>query len=120
MLLSRRKFLAACFFKEHQKYFKFIYKGDLYKFLCLHNGFVHGPRLFTKILKVLVACLLRLCYVLANYDGFINFGDDFKECIDNTADTMQMLTDLGFTIHPEKSKTYSITRDDIFRIYNKF
>ena len=36
---------------SHQKYLKFANNQDLYKFTCLPNGYCHGPRNFTKVLK---------------------------------------------------------------------
>ena len=36
---------------SHQKYLKFANNQDLYKFTCLPNGYCHGPRKFTKVLK---------------------------------------------------------------------
>ena len=36
---------------SHQKYLKFANNQDLHKFTCLPNGYNHGPRKFTKVLK---------------------------------------------------------------------
>ena len=38
--------------EEHQKHLKFANKDHLYKFTCLPNGDCHGPRKFTKTLKL--------------------------------------------------------------------
>ena len=37
--------------REHRKYLRFIYNGQLYQFTCLPNGLSSCPRKFTKILK---------------------------------------------------------------------
>ena len=36
---------------SYQEYLKFANNQDLYKFACLPNGYYHGPRKFTKVLK---------------------------------------------------------------------
>ena len=91
--------------KDSQKCFKFLYKGQLYKFICLPNGFVHGPRKFTKLLKPPLAFLRRLKHILAGYiDDIINVGDDFSDCLKNVADTIMLLNKLGFVVHPDKSQ----------------
>ena len=36
---------------SHQKYLKFANNQDLHKFTSLPNGYNHGPRKFTKVLK---------------------------------------------------------------------
>ena len=89
----------------YQKYFKFKYKGTLYKFLCLPNGFCHGPRKFTKLLKPPLAYLRKMNHILAAYiDDLLNIGTDYGDCVRNVMDTILIFDKLGFIIHPEKSQ----------------
>ena len=44
---------------SHQKYLKFANNQDLDKFTCLPNGYYHGPRKLTKVLKSSLS-ILRL------------------------------------------------------------
>ena len=37
--------------QEHQKYLKFLWRGQLYKFVCFPNGLAFCPRKFTKLLR---------------------------------------------------------------------
>ena len=37
--------------EEHQKFFKFHWKGKYYKFTCFPNGLCFCPRKFTKLIK---------------------------------------------------------------------
>ena len=91
--------------EDYQKYFKFIFQGNLFNFTCLPNGFCHGPRKFTKLLKPVLAQLRRLDHVIAAYiDDMLNIGEDYNDCVRNVADTILWFDKLGFHIHPEKSK----------------
>ena len=88
----------------YQKYFKFVFNNTLYKFLCLPNGYCHGPRKFTKLLKPVLALLRLQGHILAAYiDDMLNIGSDYDECVRNIIDTIYYFTKLGFNIHPEKS-----------------
>lgn len=44
-------------FKEHHKFLRFRWKGVKYQYVCLPFGLSSSPRIFTKILKPLVARL---------------------------------------------------------------
>ena len=46
--------------QEHQKFLKFFWRGQTYKFTCLPNGLACAPRVFTKLLKPLFATLRML------------------------------------------------------------
>ena len=39
---------------DHQKYLKFMFNGTLYQYTCLPNGLSSAPRIFTKLLKVVL------------------------------------------------------------------
>ena len=45
--------------KDHRKYLRFVWKGSLLEFACLPFGQSAAPRLFTKVLKPVVALLRR-------------------------------------------------------------
>ena len=61
--------------EEHQKYFKFLFGGNLYQFTCLPNGLGFGPRIFIKLLKAPLAYLHKRLIKIAAYidDLFIMF-----------------------------------------------
>jgi hypothetical protein len=40
------------FAEKYRKFLHFIFKGYLYEFNALPNGFAAGPRLFTKLLNL--------------------------------------------------------------------
>ncbi|KZR99751.1 Uncharacterized protein APZ42_004269, partial [Daphnia magna] len=44
---------------SHQKFLRFQWKGRLFQFTCLAFGLAPAPRIFTKILKVVVGFLRK-------------------------------------------------------------
>ena len=90
--------------QHDQKYLKFIWKGKLYQFVALPNGLCSGPRLFTKLLKPPFSYLRRLGHIITGYiDDTLLIGSNINETKSAVFDTLDVLTSLGFTIHPIKS-----------------
>ena len=89
---------------EHQKYLKFSWEGQLYKFVCFPNGLAFCPRKFTKLLKPVNSHLRQLGHISVSHidDSYLQ-GDDYEDCATNVLDTTRLLDDLGFIIHPDKS-----------------
>ena len=72
--------------------------------MCLPNGFCHGPRKFTKLLKPILAELRKLDHIIAAYiDDMLNIGEDYNDCARNVIDCIEWFNKLGFNIHPKKS-----------------
>ena len=90
--------------EDYQKYLKFLWKGKYYKFICFPNGLSFCPRKFTKLLKPAHAHLRLLGHVIAGYidDNYVQ-GDTFEDAVKSVLDTVHLLSDLGFVIHPKKS-----------------
>ncbi|XP_077991021.1 uncharacterized protein LOC144445357 [Glandiceps talaboti] len=87
--------------KEHQKY---LWKGQLFQYTCLPNGLASAPRMFTKLLKPMYATLRKLGYTSMGYsDDSLLVGSGVNECKQNISDTVNLLTQLGFIHHPDKS-----------------
>ena len=60
---------------NYQKYLKFANNQDLYKFTCLPNGYCHGSRKFTKVLKPPLSTLkLDNITITAYLDDCINMN----------------------------------------------
>ena len=84
-----------------QKYLKFIWDEQLYKFVC----FACCPRMFTKLLKPVYANLRQQGHESSGYidDSYLQ-GDDFADCVANVKVTVHITFDsLGLITHPEKS-----------------
>ena len=87
-----------------QKYLKFVWDGQLYKFVCFSNGLTCCPRMFTKLLKPVYANLRQQGHESSGYidDSYLQ-GDDFADCVANVKATVNAFDSLGLITHPEKS-----------------
>ena len=86
---------------KDRKYLRFYWQGQL---TCLPNGLAEAPRKFMKILKAPFSFLrTRRHSNLAYIDDSCLIGTSFGSCTENVLNTMSLLDNLGFTIHPEKS-----------------
>ena len=86
------------------KYLKFQFQGQTYKFLALPQGFKDSPRVFTKIMKPVLAHL-RLQGVNASIyidDIFIQ-NNSFTTCSKQVDYTMKLIKSLGFTLSEKSS-----------------
>ena len=89
---------------DFQKYLKFSWRGQLYKFVCFPNGLASCPRQFTKLLKPVFSSLRKLGHISVVYiDDTWLTSEDYNSCVNNIAETITLLDRLGFVIHPEKS-----------------
>ena len=92
--------ISSCF----QKYLKFLWDGQLYKFVCFPNGLACCPRMFTKLLKPVYAHLRRQGHESSGYidDSYLQ-GDDFADAVSNVKATMHTFDSPGLITRPEKS-----------------
>ena len=89
---------------EHQRFLKFTYKGQLYKFTVFPNELSSCPRRFTKIMKPLLAKIRLLLHIISGYlDDLYLQNHNYEDCVRVIIDTLQILEQYGFTIHPDKS-----------------
>ena len=92
--------------KDHQKYLKFCWKNTLYQFTCLPQGLACAPRLFTKLMKPVLASLRERGHLSSGYlDDSLLVGYSYTECKSNIVDTTNLLTNLGLYPHEDKSVT---------------
>ena len=90
--------------EESQEFLKFIWKGQLYKFTVFPNGLACCPRIFTKILKPVMAYLHQKGFISTIFiDDTLLMGDSEFECIRNVQASLDIFQKLGFVIHPTKS-----------------
>ena len=89
---------------SYRKYLCFRWRDNLYRFTCLPNGLSSCPRVFTKLLKPVLATLHKAGHIVASYidDLFIQ-GKTYEGCVYNVIDTFILFDKLGFIIHPTKS-----------------
>ena len=113
-LMTKRCFMASLHLRDvyysvpihvaHQKFLKFKWAGQLYKFVCLPNGLACAPRIFTKLLKPVYSNLRLKGHISSPYldDSFL-LAENYEDCLTNVQETLTLLTKLGFIIHTEKS-----------------
>lgn len=89
---------------DYQKYLKFSWKNQIFKFVVLPFGLKSAPFVFTKILKPVYAWF-RLQNIRCFYyiDDSLNLHQSKKVCQDNTKTIVQTLESLGFIVNREKS-----------------
>ena len=93
-----------------QKLLKFMFDGELLKFVALPNGYTKGPRKFTKLLKPIWAKLREKGITLIAYlDDIIVLGWNKEVCRDNIITVLQTLQAYGFVLHPTKSDLNPVT-----------
>ena len=90
--------------KNHKKYLRFPWKDSLLKFACLPFGLAVAPRVFTKIMKPVVALLRQTGIRLIIYLDDLLFMNSSKVGLQQDMTTARyLLENLGFVINLEKS-----------------
>jgi hypothetical protein len=87
---------------SHHKYLRFRWKNRVFVFNCMAFGLSPAPRIFTKILKVVMAFLRRRGIRLVIYLDDILILNESKEGLLADID-IDLLQSLGFLINWEKS-----------------
>ena len=97
-------FYFVLIFPGPRKYLHFIWKGKIYQFLAMPNGYINVMPVFNKLVKPVFASLHEIGYELSVYvDRSLFLAKTFEQCLDNELSTISLLQELGFVIHPTKS-----------------
>ena len=89
--------------QTYQKYLKFVWDVDLYKFLALPYGLSPGPRWFTKLMKPVMAHLREHKFTSSIFiDDIFLLGDTIEEINLNIISTIELLLSLKLYPHHEK------------------
>lgn len=113
-LLHKDYFLASIDLKDayflipihdaHQKYLKFEFEDNIYKFSCMPFGISIAPYTFTKLLKPVITYLRNLGIICVIYlDDILVLAKNKTECFKNIIITRDLLISLGFLINFDKS-----------------
>jgi len=90
--------------ETYKIYLRFMFGGQLYQFNCLPFGLSSAPRVFTKLLKPVVAFLREKGYLSVIFlDDILLIGSTFDQCSRNIDESVKLLTFLGFTVNLQKS-----------------
>ena len=87
-----------------QKYLKFRWQGQVYKFVCLPFGLSSAPRVYTKVLKPIYRWFRQQGFHCSYYmDDSFNMHQDQFVCKENVFTMARVLESLGFNVNKDKS-----------------
>ena len=85
-------YLTVPIWQNHQKYLRFLWRDSLLEFACLPFGLASAPRVFTKLLKPVVAILrqggIRLIVYL---DDILLMAPSAEQVLQHAASTLNLL-----------------------------
>lgn len=95
----------SCKVDEHDRtYLRFLWEGQKYQYTCLPNGLATAPRIFTKLMKPVFSTLRKQGHANVSYiDDSLIISKTENECLINIKETVLLLDNPGWTIHPDKS-----------------
>jgi hypothetical protein len=90
--------------RDHRKFLRFIWENQRYQFTCLPFGLSSSPRVFTKVLRPVVAALRHQGIRMVIYlDDLLVMASSKNECSKHLMMAVKLLQSLGFVINKEKS-----------------
>ena len=91
--------------ESYRRFLRFIWKEQLYEYVCLPFVYSLAPHTFTKILKPLYSLLrsngMKVCYYI---DDTLIIAASKAECSANVHKVIRLLWDLSFKTNFKKSK----------------
>ena len=94
-------FFSVPIHNDHQNYLKFIF-GNLFQFTSMPNRYGPAMRICTKISKVPFRHLRSQGHNSQLDDSYLQ-SDTYQSSFANILDTIKLLRELRFVIHPDKS-----------------
>lgn len=89
---------------EHQKYFRLIWRDQIFQYTAIPNGYRDGPRLFTKLLKPVYAKLRTDGHICTGFiDDSLLGAENYYKCLETLHMFHKVLKSLGFIMNEEKS-----------------
>ena len=89
---------------EHYKFLRFFWKGNLYEYLCLAFGICSAPRVFTKLLKPVLAYLReRSIRIIIYLNDMLILNTSRDGILADLKIIIVLLKSLGFIINFKKS-----------------
>ena len=97
-------YLSVVMAEEHRKFLRFQWGSSLYEFQCLPFGLSSAPRIFTKLLKPVMAMIRqRGIRAVIFLDDMLVMAQSKESLRQQTAEIVQLLELLGFVVNLEKS-----------------
>uniref|UniRef100_A0A0P6EQZ6 Reverse transcriptase/ribonuclease h/methyltransferase n=1 Tax=Daphnia magna TaxID=35525 RepID=A0A0P6EQZ6_9CRUS len=99
-------YLTVPVYCPQQKFLRFKWEGRVFQFKCMAFGLAPAPRIFTKILKVVVAFFRKQGIRLVVYlDDFLVMNETENGTRADLKTVLDLLNALGFLINWDKSVT---------------
>ena len=99
-------YLSVPITAAHRRYLQFQWQGVTYQYNALPFGLATAPRVFTKLLKPVLAHLRAMgLRIVAYLDDILLIGRNRTEAESAYHQAKQLLEDLGFVINQEKSQS---------------
>ena len=102
-------FFSEAIREEHQKYSKILFT-QLYQFSYMPNCYSAVMKIFTKFTLPFTFSKVPFLHFRSEGNKAIFYGNDFYVpgntfdlCLQNIKDTIEILKELDFTMHPHKS-----------------
>ena len=86
---------------EHHKYLKFVVLSKIYQYTCMSIDYGPAMHIFTKASKVPFSHLRSTRFVSVVFvdDSYLQ-GNNYEAFLRNIENTIELLQNLEFTIHP--------------------
>ena len=100
----KKAYYSVVMHQDFRKYLRFCWNGQLYQYTVLPNGLSSGPKVFTRIVKVLASELRKQGFENVFYlDDSLLIANTIDRCVANVNATISLLRQAGFTINFDKS-----------------
>ena len=97
-------YLSIQIAEKDRKFLHFLWKEQTYEFRCLPFGLSSAPRVFTKLLKPVMALLRRQgIRTIIFLDDLLVMGQSKEEMVSQVEEILHFFQLLGFVINQEKS-----------------
>ena len=107
--------------KDHQKYLQFLWKGTLHEFAFLPFGLATAPRVFTKLMKPVVAALRQRGIRLIIYlDDILIMAESQALALHHAASTLNLLEGLGFYSQLQQVPVNPLPEYRVFGLSDQF
>ena len=90
--------------KADRKFLRFVWRGQVFQYICLPFGLAPAPWLFTKLTRELFAHVRSAAIrLLAFLDDWLILASSQSLCRSHTTFMLNLCTDLGFLLNQKKS-----------------
>lgn len=88
-------YFSISIFKPHRKYLRFFWSGELFQFTCLPFGYSLAPRVFTKVLKPVLAFIrFKGVRAIIFIDDILVIATTADECLQHLSSLIELLESL--------------------------